>query len=63
MVYVDNGIVRLEGVETGTTVRLFDAVGRLVWTRFADGNLEIPAMAAGTYLLQIGNAVEKIVIR
>ena len=63
VVYVDNGIVRLEGVETGTTVRLFDAVGRLVWTRFADGNLEIPAMAAGTYLLQIGNAVEKIVIR
>ena len=63
VVYVDNGIVRLEGVETGTTVRLFDAVGRLVWTRLADGNLEIPAMAAGTYLLQIGNAVEKIVIR
>lgn len=61
--YVDNGIVRLEGVETGITVRLFDAVGRLVWTRLADGNLEIPAMAAGTYLLQIGNAVEKIVIR
>lgn len=63
VVYVDKGVVRLEGVETGTTVRLFDAVGRLVWTRFADGNLEIPAMAAGTYLLQIGNAVEKIVIR
>ena len=63
VVYVDNGIVRLEGVETGTTVRLFDAVGRLVWARLADGNLEIPAMAAGTYLLQIGNAVEKIVIR
>ena len=63
VVYVDNGIVRLEGVETGTTVRLFDAVGRLVWTRLADGNLEIPAMAAGTYLLQIGNVVEKIVIR
>lgn len=63
VVYVDNGIVRLEGVETGTTVRLFDAVGRLVWTRLADGNFEIPAMAAGTYLLQIGNAVEKIVIR
>ena len=63
VVYVDKGVVRLEGVETGTTVRLFDAVGRLVWTRLADGNLEIPAMAAGTYLLQIGNAVEKIVIR
>ncbi|MCI7430251.1 MAG: InlB B-repeat-containing protein [Bacteroidales bacterium] len=63
VVYVDNGIVRLEGVETGTTVRLFDAVGRLVWARLADGNLEIPAMAVGTYLLQIGNAVEKIVIR
>lgn len=63
VVYVDNGIVRLEGVETGITVRLFDAVGRLVWARLADGNLEIPAMAAGTYLLQIGNAVEKIVIR
>lgn len=63
VVYVDNGIVRLEGVETGTTVRLFDAVGRLVWTRLADGNLEIPAMAAGTYLLQIGNAIEKIVIQ
>ena len=63
VVYVDNGIVRLEGVETGTTVRLFDAVGRLVWARLADGNLEIPAMAAGTYLLQIGNAIEKIVIR
>lgn len=63
VVYVDNGIVRLEGVETGTTVRLFDAVGRLVWAHLADGNLEIPAMAAGTYLLQIGNAVEKIVIR
>lgn len=63
VVYVDNGIVRLEGVETGTTVRLFDAVGRLVWTRLADGNLEISAMAVGTYLLQIGNAVEKIVIQ
>ena len=63
VVYVDNGIVRLEGVETGTTVRLFDTVGRLVWARLADGNLEIPAMAAGTYLLQIGNAIEKIVIR
>lgn len=63
VVYVDKGVVRLEGVETGITVRLFDAVGRLVWARLADGNLEIPAMAAGTYLLQIGNAVEKIVIQ
>lgn len=63
VVYVDNGVVKVEGVDAGTTVRLFDTVGRLVWTRLADGNLEIPAMAAGTYLLQIGNAVEKIVIR
>lgn len=63
VVYVDNGVVKVEGVDAGTTVRLFDTVGRLVWTRLVDGNLEIPAMAAGTYLLQIGNAVEKIVIR
>ncbi|MGM9747004.1 MAG: InlB B-repeat-containing protein [Paludibacteraceae bacterium] len=63
VVYVDNGVVKVEGVDAGTMVRLFDTVGRLVWTRLADGNLEIPAMAAGTYLLQIGNAVEKIVIR
>lgn len=63
VVYVDNGVVKVEGVDAGTTVRLFDTVGRLVWTRLADSNLEIPAMAAGTYLLQIGNAVEKIVIR
>ncbi len=55
-IYAEGDAVVVDGAN-GVTVRLFDALGRVVASTEARGNsLRIPVKTTGVYLVQVGNA-------
>jgi hypothetical protein len=56
MIYVQNGMLYIEGVETD--YNLFDASGRLVYIG-RDAQLSLPR---GVYVVAVAGEVEKVVI-
>ena len=61
-VYINNGQVVVEGAE-GSTVMLYDAVGRLLATRRDDYSaLRFDVPASGTYLVKVGDLPARRVV-
>ena len=56
MIYVQNGVIYVEGAETDYHV--LDAAGRLIYTG-RDAQLSLPR---GVYVVVVGGEVEKVVI-
>ena len=56
MIYVQNGVIYVEGVETDYHV--LDAAGRSIYTG-RDAQLSLPR---GVYVVVVGGEVEKVVI-
>ncbi len=57
----DDMIIR--GVDAGTEVLVFDAIGRMLYYGKADGtDIQIDAPSAGVYLLHVGSKTTKVVI-
>lgn len=62
-IYSESGAIALSGVEAGTQVYVFDAVGHMLYCGKSDGaDIRIPAPTVGVYMLQIGGKTEKMVI-
>ena len=55
-VYANGNVIYVNGVEK-QTVRIFDAVGRMVESKVADGeNIQFRMDASGIYMVQVGNS-------
>ncbi|MBQ9296199.1 MAG: hypothetical protein IJ204_03300 [Paludibacteraceae bacterium] len=62
-IYNLNGNIAVSGVEAGTAVYVFDAVGHILYHGAAEAeDILIPAPSAGVYMLHIGGKTAKMVI-
>jgi hypothetical protein len=61
-VYGSEGQLRIEGVNKGETVRVYDTAGRLVAQTTGDGGWLTINVPSGIYLVQSGNTTIKIII-
>ncbi len=62
-IYNLNGNIAVSGVEAGTAVYVFDAVGHMLYHGTAETeDILIPAPSAGVYMLHIGGKTAKMVI-
>ncbi len=62
-IYNVEGAIAISGVENGTPVYVFDAVGHVLYSGTSDGaEIRIPAPTAGVYMLHIGGQTAKMVI-
>ncbi|MBO5619731.1 MAG: hypothetical protein J5902_07085 [Paludibacteraceae bacterium] len=62
-IYNLNGNIAVSGVEAGTAVYVFDAVGHMLYHGTAEAeDILIPAPSAGVYMLHIGGKTAKMVI-
>ena len=61
-VFGSEGQLRIEGVNKGETVWVYDTAGRLVAQSTGDGNSLTINVPSGIYLVQSGNTTIKIII-
>ena len=61
-VYGSEGQLRIEGVNKGETVRVYDTAGRLVAHKVGNGGSLTINVPSGIYLVQSGNTTIKIII-
>ena len=63
-IYSEGGNIAIHGVEPGTMVSIYDAVGKMMYRAQAtDEDIEIPAPCQGVYLLHIGQQTAKMIIK
>jgi len=63
-IYSEGGNIAIHGVEPGTMVYIYDAVGKMMYRAQAtDEDIEIPAPCQGVYLLHIGQQTAKMIIK
>lgn len=62
-IYAIGNNIAISGVEQGTPIYVFDAVGHMIYTTAATSDeVIVPALCAGVYMLTIGGQTAKLVI-
>jgi hypothetical protein len=62
-IYAIGNNIAISGVEQGTPIYVFDAVGHMIYTTAATSDeVIVPAPCAGVYMLSVGGQTAKLVI-
>lgn len=63
-IYVTGGIIRIEGIRSATTLRLYNLQGTLLHQSEASGDTQISTSGLrGVYILQAGRKTQKLMLR
>ena len=63
-IYVTDGSIRIEGIRSATTLRLYNLQGTLLHQSEASGDTQIPTSGLrGIYILQAGRKTQKLMLR
>ena len=63
VITTEGNVITLGNVSEGTRIMCFDTTGRLVAKSTGGQTLTLTVPATGVYMIQIGNKVEKVVIK
>ncbi|MEE1070012.1 MAG: DUF6383 domain-containing protein, partial [Paludibacteraceae bacterium] len=62
-IYAIGNNIAISGVEQGTPIYVFDAVGHMIYTTSATSDeVIVPAPCAGVYMLSVGGQTAKLVV-
>lgn len=62
-IHISDGHISLEGLKPGTDIRMYDAVGHLMfYSKASSEHMSLSVPATGVYVLKVANTVNKVVL-